>query len=285
LYTACESDRRCIDTPDSTICSASYDIARLAVGGCLSAVDAVMEKRIDNAFCAVRPPGHHAESNRSMGFCLFNNIAIAAKYLLAKHSLARVLILDWDVHHGNGTQHTFECDPHVFFCSLHQHPRYLFPGTGWPHETGQGAGEGKTLNLAFMPHATDHDVMSAFQESFIPAARAFAPEFILASIGFDAHVDDPLASLDLTDDAFAWLTDRTMALADELCHGRFISILEGGYDLDVLSRCCVRHVEILMQDAHDTIPENGAELTDHASPESDMRRAAREALPDVIWWW
>ena len=242
---ACEAGAPFVDAPDSAICPASYDIARLAVGGLLAAVDGVMRGELANAFCAVRPPGHHAERALSMGFCLFNNVAIAAKHLQRQWGLSRVLILDWDVHHGNGTQHTFEDDPSVFFCSMHQHPAYLYPGTGYATERGTGPGEGTTLNLPMMPGAGDADYRKAFEESFAPAAEAFKPEFILVSAGFDAHRRDPLAQIELSDDAFAWLTAETLALANRVCNGRLVSTLEGGYDLDALATCAAAHVQIL----------------------------------------
>lgn len=283
LRIACEEGQPCMDVPETTICPATFDISRLAAGGCLAAVDAVMRGRIDNAFCPVRPPGHHAERGRALGFCLFNNTAIAAKYLLKQHELRRVLILDWDVHHGNGTQHAFDGDPDVFFCSLHEDPRYRFPGTGWAHERGSGRGLGATLNLPLLPHSVDGDVRAAYEEAFVPAARAFAPEFILASIGFDAHTDDPLATLDITDAGFEWLVRRTLALADELCHGRLVTILEGGYNLDVLASCSLTHVRTLLrmepgEPVGETLSASTAEV-------SEIRRAAGRADRDVLFWW
>ena len=249
LREACERKVPFIDTPDSRICPESYDIARLAAGGVRAAVDAVMEGRIRNAFCAVRPPGHHAERELSMGFCLFNNIAIAARYLQARWDLKRVLILAWAVHHGNGTQHTFDDDPTVFFCSMHEHPAHLYPGTGYPHEKGTGPGEGSTLNVAMMPGADDADYRPPFEETFVPAAQAFKPQFVLVSAGFDAHKDDPLAHIELTDAGFEWLTQQSLAVARECCEGRLVSMLEGGYDLDALSACASMHVQLLSQDA------------------------------------
>lgn len=254
---ACEAGAKFIDAPDSAICPASYDIARLAAGGLLAAVDGVMRGELANAFCAVRPPGHHAERALSMGFCLFNNVAIAARHLQQQWGLNRVLILDWDVHHGNGTQHTFEDDPSVFFCSMHQHPAYLYPGTGYPTERGTGPGEGTTLNLTMMPGAGDADYRKAFEESFAPAAEAFKPEFILVSAGFDAHRRDPLAQIELSDDAFAWLSTETLALANRACNGRLVSTLEGGYDLEALATCATAHVRILA----DTTKERGTQRT------------------------
>ncbi|MDD4891869.1 MAG: histone deacetylase, partial [Phycisphaerae bacterium] len=179
LRDACVSGERYIDTPDSAICPKSFEIALLAAGGVLAACDAVMAGEVDNAFCAIRPPGHHCERDRSMGFCLLNNSAIAARYVQSRHGLRRVLILDWDVHHGNGTQHAFESDGFVFYCSLHEHPGFLYPGTGYAFERGEGLGAGQILNLPMLPHADDATYHSAFLTRFMPAALAFEPEFIL----------------------------------------------------------------------------------------------------------
>jgi len=232
---ACRDGAPHIDTVDSRICAESEAIARLAVGGAVAAVDAVMQGICDNAFCAVRPPGHHAEHGLSMGFCLYNNIAIAAHHLRTAHGLERVLILDWDVHHGNGTQHSFDEDPNVFFCSIHEHPRFCYPGTGFPEESGRRAGKGTTLNLCMMPGATDADYQEQWRLNFEPAARAFAPQFILVSAGFDAHANDPLAGVNLSDEAFVWMSGRIVEMARDLCGGRVVCLLEGGYDLDALS--------------------------------------------------
>ena len=232
---ACAAAEPHIDTVDSAICEISEQIARLAVGGVIAAVDAVMAGEIDNAFCAVRPPGHHAEHEMSMGFCLYNNVAIAARHLRMAHGIERVLILDWDVHHGNGTQHSFEDDPSVFFCSFHEHPNFCYPGTGFPEETGRGAGRGMTLNICMMPGATDADYREQWEKQFEPAARAFRPQFILVSAGFDAHANDPLAGIKLTDEAFPWMASRIVELARDLCGGQLVCLLEGGYNLEALS--------------------------------------------------
>ena len=181
-----------------------------------------------------------------MGFCLFNNIAIAARHLLKSHGLERVLILDWDVHHGNGTQHSFDDDPRVFFCSLHGHPDSLYPGTGYAHERGSGAGEGTTLNLPMQPGAGDAEYRAAFCEHVLPAARAYRPEFILISAGFDAHRADPLAPIELETSSFEWMTEEVRALADECCGGRLVSMLEGGYNLDALGESAAVHLRCLM---------------------------------------
>ncbi len=245
----CASGKSHIDCADSTICPESFEVARLACGSVIRAVDAVATGEIDNAFCVIRPPGHHAERDFSMGFCLFNNIAVAARHLLKSHGLERVLILDWDVHHGNGTQHSFDDDPRVFFCSLHCHPDTLYPGTGYAHERGSGAGEGTTLNLPMQPGAGDAEYRAAFAEQFLPAARAYRPEFILISAGFDAHRADPLAPIELEASSFEWMTKGVRTLADECCGGRLVSMLEGGYNLEALGESAAVHLRYLMGSA------------------------------------
>ncbi len=235
-----------IDVPDSGICGDSYEIARLAAGAVVAAVDDVMGHRVDNAFCAVRPPGHHAEHDRSMGFCLFNNIAVAARRLLEDHGLRRVLILDWDVHHGNGTQHAFEDDPRVLFISLHGHPGIVYPGTGGADERGVGAGEGYTMNFPMLPPSGDEEYRRTFDESILPAIDKFAPQFVLISAGFDAHRLDPLAPLELATETYGWMTDELVGVAKTHCAGKLVSILEGGYHLDALADCVALHVTRLL---------------------------------------
>lgn len=247
LRRACAKSEPYIDTPDSAICPASEQIARVAVGGVLAACDAVMNGTLDNAFCAVRPPGHHARRERSAGFCLYNNIAIAARYLQARHRVERVMILDWDVHHGDGTQETFWRDPSVLFVSLHEDPRYCYPGTGFAQEVGEGDGRDTTLNLPMAIGARDEHYQKAVEEEVLPVAHAFGPQFLLISDGFDAHAADPLAGVCLSDHGYAWLMTQARALANELCGGRLIAVLEGGYDLEVSERCAAEHVAILMK--------------------------------------
>ncbi|RJP34316.1 MAG: histone deacetylase [Phycisphaerales bacterium] len=242
LHRYCVAGESHIDCADSAICPRSYDIALLAAGGVLDATERVASGELTNAFCAVRPPGHHAERHVSMGFCLFNNVAVAARRLLDRHGVERVLIFDFDVHHGNGTQHSFEEDPRVFFCSVHGHPATLYPGTGYAEERGRGAGEGTTLNLPMMPGSGDAEYRAAYEEQFAPAAKAFQPQFILISAGFDAHRRDPLGNVRLESSSFEWLTRRTLELADDLCGGRVVSVLEGGYDLSALGECTCAHV-------------------------------------------
>ncbi len=242
LRRACEEGLPYVDVPDSGICPESCDIALLAAGTLVQAVDDVMAGRIGNAFCAVRPPGHHAERDLSMGFCLLNNIAIAARHLLDDHALSRVLIVDWDVHHGNGTQHAFEADPRVLFVSLHGHPGIVYPGTGFEYERGTGEGEGLTINLPMLPPAGDEEYRRAFDEALLPAAEKFDPQFVLISAGFDAHHLDPLAPIDLTTESFGWMTQEMVRVAKDHCEGRLVSVLEGGYHLDALADSVMLHV-------------------------------------------
>jgi len=202
---ACSSGQRYIDTPDVTVSQDSYDVARKAAGGLLEIADHLMTGEIDNGFAMTRPPGHHAEANYAMGFCLFNNVAIAARYLQERYQLERILIMDWDVHHGNGTQHIFEEDPTVFYVSLHQFPHY--PGTGARAEAGRGKGEGTTLNCPMNPGSGDELYRQAFKEIIMPKALDFRPDAVLISAGFDAHRADPLGAINLDTASYIWMTD------------------------------------------------------------------------------
>jgi acetoin utilization deacetylase AcuC-like enzyme len=243
---ACSDRRPYIDTPDSGICPESYEIAQLAAGTVIRAVDDVMAGRLDNAFCPVRPPGHHAEFHRSMGFCMFNNIALAARRLLDDHGLTRVLVFDFDVHHGNGTQHTFEEDDRVLFVSLHGHPRFVYPGTGYEHERGRGKAAGLTVNVPMLPGSGDEDYRRAFEHPVLPAIEKYRPQFVLISAGFDAHRADPLAPLELETESYGWMTDAIITIAKAHAEGRILSILEGGYDLDALGDSVSLHVTRLL---------------------------------------
>jgi len=245
IVRACDAGVPYIDTPDSAICPRSYEIARLAAGSVLEAVDGVVDGRWKNAFCAVRPPGHHAERDRSMGFCLLNNVAIAAERLIQQHGVEKVMILDWDVHHGNGTQHSFEDRADILYVSLHGHPSSVYPGTGYENETGSGPGRGFTLNLPMEPGAGDDAYHRAFDEKLIPAAESFAPDFVLLSAGFDAHRRDPLAPIELENESYEWMTRWVLSLARNHCAGRVVSLLEGGYDLQALGECVALHVGLL----------------------------------------
>ncbi|MCZ6772310.1 MAG: histone deacetylase [Proteobacteria bacterium] len=240
---ACESGAPFLDTADVTISEGSCDVAYLAAGAPLVLADAVVAGVIDNGFALLRPPGHHAEREAAMGFCLFNNVAILAKYLQNRHDFDKIAIVDFDVHHGNGTQHSFEADPSVLYVSTHQYPYY--PGTGAASETGVGRGQGATLNCPMPGGATDADYERAFVGQIIPRLEAFAPECVIVSAGFDAHGDDPLADVRLTTEFFGWMSDRLMEVADRHAGGRLLSVLEGGYHLERLSECVTMHLESL----------------------------------------
>jgi acetoin utilization deacetylase AcuC-like enzyme len=232
-----------LSTGDTIISTRSLDSALRATGGVLNAVDAVMDGRAQNAFCIVRPPGHHATPTRGMGFCLFNSIAVAARYAQKKYGVHRVLIADWDVHHGNGTQDTFYTDGTVFFFSTHQHPWY--PGTGLPEETGDGPGLGTTMNCPFPAGSGRKEIVGAFQEKLLPAAEKFQPELVLISAGFDSREGDPLGNFLLTDADFADLTRLMREIADKHAAGRVVSVLEGGYSLTGLAAGVRAHVQAL----------------------------------------
>lgn len=229
--------------PDTPLSPGSLLAAELAVSAGLIAVDLVMAGMVQNAFCAVRPPGHHAEAGRAMGFCLFNNVAVAAKYIQTKYPLKKVFIIDWDVHHGNGTQNAFYQDASVFYFSTHQFPCY--PGTGAKEERGESEGMGFTANHPLPAGSGDATLLSIFERDLNKVVSDFQPDFILISAGFDAHEDDPLASLNVTDKGFAEMTKHVLALAEIHCEGRIVSFLEGGYNLDALARSVERHLAVL----------------------------------------
>jgi acetoin utilization deacetylase AcuC-like enzyme len=225
---------------DTVISPGSSEAMIRAAGAVVRAVDAVAAGEVDNAFCAVRPPGHHAESNRAMGFCLVNNIAIGALHARAAHGYQRVAVIDFDVHHGNGTQEIFWDDVDAFYASSHQFPFY--PGTGAERE--QGA-HNNVVNVPLAAGSRGDAFRGAFSDEILPAMTAFKPDFILISAGFDAHKDDPLGGLRLTEADFSWATSVIMDTAREVCDGRVVSALEGGYNLDALAECVVAHVETL----------------------------------------
>ncbi len=220
--------------PDTPVCAATYEIALLAAGGLISAIDSVMadENNVQQAFALVRPPGHHANAGLGRGFCIFNNIAIAAEYLKRAYHLNRILIVDWDVHHGNGTQEIFNEDPAILYLSTHQYPHY--PGTGWITEVGAGDGTGFTVNIPLPLGSGDAEYLFALNAILVPIAREFRPECVLVSSGFDAHVTDPLASMQVSTTGFGSFADLVLAIANEQCGGRVILTLEGGYNLDAL---------------------------------------------------
>lgn len=234
---------RDLSTGDTTVCPASYEVAVRAVGGVLNGVDQVMAGKVKNAFCAVRPPGHHATPERGMGFCVFNNVAMAARYAQRRHHAERVLIADWDVHHGNGTQDVFYSDGSVLFLSTHQHPWY--PGTGLHNETGEGAGAGKILNYPLPAGSGRDEILKVFQKQLQDAADKFKPDFVIISAGFDSRVGDPLGRFRLTDEDFRDLTRVMMAIAEKHARNRLLSVLEGGYSLNGLADGVTAHVRAL----------------------------------------
>jgi acetoin utilization deacetylase AcuC-like enzyme len=234
---------RQLSTGDTDLSSGSLEAARLAAGSAITAVDAVFQKRVTNAFCLARPPGHHASANRGMGFCLFNNVALAARHAQKAYGAERIIIADWDVHHGNGTQDIFYEDGSVLFFSTHQSPWY--PGTGAVDDRGEGPGIGTTINCPFPAFTPAASVIAAFEEILIPAARRFRPDLILISAGFDSRAGDPLGHFLLQDSDFALLTRRLMEVASEFCDDRLISVLEGGYNLSGLASASQSHVESL----------------------------------------
>ena len=231
--------RSTLDEHDNVISPGSMDAALRGAGAICFAIDQVMAGHGHNAFCATRPPGHHAESALAMGFCLFNNVAIGARHAQEAHALQRIAILDFDVHHGNGTQAIFEKDPSVLFISSHQVP--LYPGSGMPDETGRG----NILNLPLRPATGSPEFRDAWTNIAFPAVRAFDPDLILVSAGFDAHHKDPLAQIELDTEDYGWITREIAALAEEACAGRLVSILEGGYHLEALAASARAHVKAL----------------------------------------
>jgi len=230
--------------PDTAVSVGSWDAALLSAGGALAACDAVVSGRASAAFVATRPPGHHAEADRAMGFCLFNNVAVAARYLQDEHRLGRIFILDWDVHHGNGTQHLFEEDDTVFYFSVHQFPFY--PWTGAANEQGRGRGRGFTRNVPLPAGSGDARYLEVFRGVLVPALERFGPEAILISCGFDAHRADPLAGMNLTEAGYGAMTELVREAAERLCGGRIVSLLEGGYDLRALGRSAESHIRALL---------------------------------------
>ncbi len=242
----CESGGGYVDY-ETPISAESFDIALLAAGAVLRGVDAVIAGEVDNAFALVRPPGHHAVPSRGMGFCIFNNAAIAARYLQRTHKLKKILIVDWDLHHGNGTQDAFYDDPTVFYFSIHQSP--LFPGTGRADETGTGAGLGFNLNSPMRSGSRPKEYVQVFETKLKSAALEFHPDFILISAGFDCHESDPLGGISMTTEGFGQLTDIVCDIAEKTCNGRVVSALEGGYDLNALSESVLAHLEHLMNES------------------------------------
>lgn len=241
----CRCGHSYLDSMDVGVCPDSFDIALLAAGSAMQLADEMIKGNIDNGFALMRPPGHHAENSMAMGFCLFNNIAVLARYLQTCYGIDKIAIIDWDVHHGNGTQHLFEEDPSVLYISTHQYPYY--PGTGNYSETGIGKGTGATLNCPMPAGSTDQNYELVFMNQILPKIDTFKPECILISAGFDAHRADPMANINLSTDFFGWMTTRIMEKAEQHCNNRIISLLEGGYNLDALAKCVSTHLQVLSQ--------------------------------------
>lgn len=240
IKAACVAPGGCFIDADTVLSVGSATAALRAVGAVCDAVDKVLAEQARNAFCAVRPPGHHAEKALAMGFCLFNNVAIAAEYARTHHPLKRIAIIDFDVHHGNGTQAIFQRQPEVLYASSHEMPN--FPGTGYPSETGVG----NIVNVPLAPETSGAEFRKKYTQIIFPAVRQFKPELILLSAGFDAHKDDSLSSIRLEEDDYRWLTREIMLIADEYCSGRIVSALEGGYNLQALAASVAVHVAELM---------------------------------------
>ncbi len=257
-----------LDHGDTYVTPESYELALLAAGGAAAAVDAIMTGQVRNGFALVRPPGHHAESDRVGGFCLFNNVAVAARHAQAAHGAHRVLILDFDVHHGNGTQRIFYSDPSVLFTSLHLYmPYYFYPGIGALHETGVGQGNGFTLNVPLPPHVGDKGYGRILTELILPKVEGFQPDLILVSAGFDAHWQDPLATAGLTLTGDAYLARALVAMAEKLCNGRILFVLEGGYHQMALTYGVLNVLNALLarddiQDPLGPMPQPEQDVTD-----------------------
>lgn len=241
---ACEKGEQFLDSLDTEIGPDSHTAARLAAGAVLTAVTAVLEGEVDNAFCAVRPPGHHAVRAQAMGFCIFNNVAIAARHLQRAHGLQRILIVDWDAHHGNGTQEAFYQEQGVLYFSVHRYPYY--PGTGAANERGEAKGEGFTLNVPLPAGSGDTAYQDAFERVLRPAAEAFHPDFVLVSAGFDPHYLDPLGGMGVTEKGFRGMLQVILDMAARFCGGKVVSVLEGGYHLEALRVCVCDHVAMLL---------------------------------------
>jgi acetoin utilization deacetylase AcuC-like enzyme len=246
LEQACHEGDPFIDVADSAIGEASAEVAYLMAGAAIDAVDQVAKGQLDRAFVLGRPPGHHAERDRSMGFCLFSNIAIAAEHWIATHEAKRVAIFDFDVHHGNGTQHHFEQRGDVLFISTHQHPKTCYPGTGYAEETGKGKGKGATLNVPMMPGGGDDVYAEAMAKRVMPSLRRFKPDALLISAGFDAAKADPLAQMEVSAAGFAMIAKHLRDYADEALDGRYVTLLEGGYDLTALSHGVAAYLDAML---------------------------------------
>ncbi len=262
--------------PDTVTSPKSYEAACMAAGGFLELGDALFAGRIDNGFALVRPPGHHAERARAMGFCIFNNIAVGARYLVKKYGLKRVFIVDWDLHHGNGTQHSFYNDADVLYLSTHQYPYY--PGTGWYDETGSGQGKGYTINIPLSSGMGDADYVQIFEKILLPVARKWKPEVILVSAGFDIHRNDPLGGMEVTESGFTRMTRILMDAAGEVCDGKILFALEGGYDLSGLTSS-VKAVILQLLNRPLYVQEI------KANPSGEIERAVQQVKKALLPYW
>ncbi|MGA2781264.1 MAG: histone deacetylase [Smithella sp.] len=248
-FIASTAGQRCVFLdPDTATSPETYEIAKLAVGGVCNAIDEVMEEKVDNAFAFVRPPGHHAEKDAAKGFCVFNNIAIGAMHAISKYNLTKILIVDWDLHHGNGTQHSFFNDPRILYFSTHQYPYY--PGTGDLLEIGRGHGEGYTVNVPLREGAGDASFVAIFRRILQPVALEYKPELILLSAGFDIYFQDPLGGMRVTPEGFAAMTRVLLNIADTCCQGRLVAVLEGGYHVSGLTRSVKAVLEEMLDETH-----------------------------------
>jgi len=260
-------------TLDTALSSKSYESACLAAGGILSAIDEISSFRTRMIFCLIRPPGHHAFADQGMGFCLFNNLAIGAKYALEKYKISRILVIDWDVHHGNGIQEIFYSDPRLLYISLHQYP--LYPGTGSVDEVGSGEGKGFTINLPFPYRTGEQAYMRAFEEIIFPVADQFEPQLLMIAAGYDGHFADPLASLNLMVGSFAKMTVKVKELAKMFCQGRLILSLEGGYNLKALSHSVLATLNELAELGDEVSDPYGSPSTTPGGAEDVFNEARR----------
>lgn len=242
----CEQGPAILDGGDTLVTEKSYEAALYAVDACLEGVDDLMQGAAETVFCAVRPPGHHAEYAEAMGFCLFNNVAIAARYGIDRYSLQRIFILDWDVHHGNGTHHSFYAEHNVYFCSIHQWP--LYPGIGAAEERGRGLGKGYTLNVPLPSGCGDEVYLKVLQEQVLPAMRLYRPDLLIISAGFDAHADDPLAQMNLSTEGYREMTRLVRQEMKAINGGKILSVLEGGYHHQNLAASVLAHLEALVEE-------------------------------------
>ncbi|MBT3226955.1 MAG: histone deacetylase [Deltaproteobacteria bacterium] len=245
LQAQIESGALFIGTMDCIVSARSFEVAEHAVGGMLALTKKVSSGELKNGFGLVRPPGHHAERDQAAGFCYFNNVAICAEYLVRHENYQRVLIMDYDVHHGNGTQHSFESRKDVFYCSIHENPAVCYPGTGFQNETGIGEGQGYTLNVPMRSFSGDDEYLQVLEETFIPAWREYKPDIVLISVGYDAHRDDPLARISITETTYKAYVEALCQIAAEFSSGKVVTFLEGGYNLEVIPKLALIHAKAL----------------------------------------